>query len=100
MAGNTVMTLPSLSSLLTNPRTEHPIDVSKPKKASSPEPVSKQRLFSYQNRILLLALFVALPALSVAGALLWSSDHSLQTKWTISGVLVVVSIAASFILQN
>jgi two-component system nitrogen regulation sensor histidine kinase NtrY len=50
----------------------------------------RRRRLPHDLRIQLLALGAGLPALVLAGFLLWRSDLSLQTQWTL-GVLVVVA---------
>ncbi|HKV73268.1 MAG TPA: ATP-binding protein [Gemmatimonadales bacterium] len=52
------------------------------------------------RRILLLALLVALPALVVAAILLWTGDFASRTRWTVTGLLLVWSLAVAFALRE
>ncbi|MCU1286257.1 MAG: multi-sensor signal transduction histidine kinase [Acidobacteriales bacterium] len=69
-------------------------------KARSSEPISKARLFSFQNRILLSALLISTPGFGFAQYLLWTSDFTLQNKWTICILLAVAWALGALFLQS
>jgi PAS domain S-box-containing protein len=51
------------------------------------------RRLSHEQRVLLLALGAAVPAIVVALALLWTHPHGTRTRWTLSAVMVLLALA-------
>ena len=54
----------------------------------------------YERRMLLLAVATGVPAAALALLLLWTGDYATRTQWTLTVVLVVVSLIAVGVLQE
>jgi PAS domain S-box-containing protein len=59
----------------------------------------KQRI-SIETRIPLLVLFGGLPAIVVSLVWLWTGDHGIEVRWTLTVVVVIVWLAAAAIARE
>jgi two-component system nitrogen regulation sensor histidine kinase NtrY len=65
-----------------------------------PRPKTHSRKLSLEDRILLLALAAASPALLVALILLWQGDYTSKTQWTLTLLIVAVWLGFTFSIRE
>ena len=65
-----------------------------------PRRKTQSRKLSLEDRILLLALAAAVPALLVAMLLLWRGDYTSKTQWTLTILIVAVWLGFTFSIRE
>ncbi|PYX92319.1 MAG: hypothetical protein DMG71_18260, partial [Acidobacteria bacterium] len=60
----------------------------------------KSKRLNHENRILLLALGAGAAGLVVSIVLLWLSDYSDSTRWTITGLITVLWLGFAFSVRS
>jgi nitrogen fixation/metabolism regulation signal transduction histidine kinase len=63
-------------------------------------PSQKKGRFSYEGRVVLLALLAGLPGSSAALALLWAQDHTPKVQWTLTVVIVLGWLGFTFAVRE
>ena len=58
------------------------------------------RRMRFEVRMLWLALFTGFPAVLATILLLWLGNHSSSTRWTVSGLVVILWLGAAFTLRS
>jgi two-component system nitrogen regulation sensor histidine kinase NtrY len=62
--------------------------------------MSRSRRASHETRVLFLALFSGLPALSIALALLWIGEFESHIQWTLTAIAAGTWLGAAFTLRD
>lgn len=68
-----------------------------PPPATSPGSTSR---WSFEQRVLLLALLTGVPGSALGLVLLWTGDHSDRLRWTLTVLLVACSLVIAFALRE
>jgi len=88
-----------MESEATNDAQRPPKDAARLQPQARPRPKAKRPL-SHENRILLLALASGAAGVALALILLWTGDHDLSTRWTLSLLTVILWLSFSFALRS
>src|SRR5204863_8788351 len=85
--------------LQSSPFTIHNSQFIIPTVPAHPRPKTQSRKLSLEDRILLLALAAAVPALLVAMLLLWRGDYTSKTQWTLTILIVADWLGFAFSIR-